>query len=53
MCGDVVGEDDDEDIFDTLLRNTTGFDFDGELEFARLPEIGMINCPLKIKTAIR
>lgn len=31
----------------TLLRNTTAFDFDGELEFANLPEIGMISCPLK------
>jgi cytochrome P450 len=34
-----------------LLRNTTDFDIDGELEFARLPEIGMISCPLNLKPA--
>ncbi|CAI4212790.1 unnamed protein product [Parascedosporium putredinis] len=30
-----------------ILRNTTDFEVDGPLEFARMPEMGIISCPLK------
>jgi cytochrome P450 len=30
-----------------LLRNTKDFDINGELEYARMPELGIVSCPLK------
>lgn len=36
----------------TLLMSTTDFDIGGELEFARLPEVGIISCPLDFKVAV-
>jgi cytochrome P450 len=30
-----------------LLERTTDFEIDGPLEYARMPEIGIISCPLK------
>lgn len=36
---------------EVLLRNTTDFDVEGECEFARLPEIGLIGCPMRFKLA--
>jgi len=35
----------------TMLKRTIDWDVDGELQFARLPEIGIIGCPLKIVAA--
>jgi cytochrome P450 len=32
-----------------LLRNTKDFDIVGPLEHARIPEMGIISCPLKFK----
>lgn len=34
-----------------LLKRTSDFEICGELEFARLPELGMISCPLKLYPA--
>ncbi|KAF2395531.1 putative cytochrome P450 [Trichodelitschia bisporula] len=31
----------------TLLEQTTDFEISGELEFARMPEMGIISCPMK------
>jgi hypothetical protein len=31
-----------------MLKRTRDWDVAGELQFARLPEIGIIGCPLKI-----
>lgn len=36
---------------EVLLIRTTDFDVDGECEFARLPEIGLIGCPIRFKLA--
>jgi cytochrome P450 len=36
--------------FKVLLRNTTNFEVVGELEYARMPEIGVVSCPLKFST---
>ncbi len=30
----------------TLLKNTKRFEVNGELQFARMPEMGIISCPL-------
>jgi cytochrome P450 len=38
-------------FLEVLLRNTKDFDIDGELEFARLPELGIISCPVKFVTS--
>lgn len=38
-------------VLQTLLENTTDFEIDGEPEFARLPELGMIGCPMKFYTS--
>jgi cytochrome P450 len=35
----------------TFLKRTKDFEVNGELEYARLPEIGIIGCPLKIVSA--
>jgi cytochrome P450 len=35
----------------TFLKRTKDFEVCGELEYARLPEIGIIGCPLKIVPA--
>jgi len=32
---------------EVLLENTSDFDINGELGFARLPEIGIISCPVR------
>lgn len=34
---------------EVLLKSTVDFDVDGECEFARLPEIGLIACPMRFK----
>ncbi|KAE9968144.1 hypothetical protein BLS_005994 [Venturia inaequalis] len=36
---------------EVLLRRTTDFDVEGECEFARLPEIGLIACPMRFQVA--
>jgi hypothetical protein len=33
-----------------LLKKTKGFEVNGPLEYARMPEMGIISCPLSIKT---
>jgi len=33
----------------TLLKNTKGFKVNGELQFARMPEMGIISCPLEFE----
>jgi cytochrome P450 len=33
-----------------LLRNTTDFDVVGELDYARMPEVGITSCPMKFHT---
>jgi cytochrome P450 len=40
-------------VIQTLLKNTTDFELDGEPEYARLPEIGMIGCPMKFYSSPR
>jgi len=30
-----------------LLKNTKSFKVNGELQFARMPEMGIISCPLE------
>jgi hypothetical protein len=37
----------------TLLAATTGFEIDGPLEGARMPEIGYVSVPLRITGAAR
>lgn len=34
----------------TLFRQTKEFDMDGDVAFARLPEIGLIGCPMRFTT---
>jgi hypothetical protein len=34
----------------TILERTTDFEVSGELQFARLPEIGIIGCPLTLNS---
>ena len=34
-----------------MLKRTKDFEVNGELEYARLPEIGIIGCPLKVVPA--
>jgi cytochrome P450 len=38
-------------FLEVLLRKTSDFEVDGECEFARLPEVGMISCPMKFTPA--
>ena len=33
----------------TMFNHTTDFDMDGPPDFARLPELGMIGCPVRFK----
>jgi cytochrome P450 len=33
-----------------LLQSTKDFEINGELEYARMPEIGIVSCPLKFAT---
>jgi len=34
-----------------ILRSTTDFEVNGPLEYARMPEMGLIGCPLKFHCA--
>lgn len=34
-----------------LLKNTTRFEVNGPLAFARMPEVGLTGCPLKLYPA--
>jgi hypothetical protein len=33
----------------TLLEKTKKIEVDGEMEFARMPEMGIISCPVKLE----
>jgi hypothetical protein len=33
----------------TLLENTTKFEVNSELQYARMPEMGIISCPLRFE----
>ncbi|KAL0930161.1 cytochrome p450 [Colletotrichum truncatum] len=34
-------------VIRVILRNTKDFDVDGELQYSRMPELGIISCPVK------
>jgi cytochrome P450 len=38
-------------VLETVLEMTAGFDIDGEIEYARMPELGIISVPMTLKRA--
>jgi hypothetical protein len=32
-----------------ILRNTKDFELNGELQYSRMPELGIISCPMKFR----
>jgi hypothetical protein len=39
-----------ETVIRVILEKTEDFDVDGPLEFSRMPEMGIISCPLRFQT---
>lgn len=36
-----------ETVMRVLLRSTTDFEIDGPLQYSRMPELGVISCPVR------
>jgi len=41
-----------ETVIRVILRSTVDFDIDGPLQHSRMPELGIISCPLRFVTSL-